>query len=192
MAEQTWTMPLASSDPDLTLIRAIAGGDERALDELYARHGPALLAYLVGRLGDRGWAEEVLQDVMLAAWDGAARFRGQSRVCTWLLAIARYRAINAQRRRALPRVPLDEAGVACHDSPLGALERKATQDQVRRALGRLPDDQRETLELIFYHQLTGPEAAVVLDVAPGTIKSRLHRAKAALRQWLQAEDIADV
>jgi RNA polymerase sigma factor (sigma-70 family) len=192
MVEQAWAMPLTTHDPDLALLRAIANGDERALDELYARHGPALLTYLVGRLGDRQQAEEVLQDVLLAAWKGAARFRGESRVRTWLLSIARYRAINAQRRRTLPRAPFYEAAGASCAGPLEGLTREARRDQVRQALSQLPASQRETLELIFYHELSGPEAAAVLGVAPGTVKSRLHRAKATLRKLLQTEEIAGV
>lgn len=190
MIEQAWAMTsFTTDDPDLTLIRALANGDERALEELYARHGPALLAYLAGRLGDRQQAEEVLQDVMLAAWKGAAKFRGESQVRTWLLSIARYRAINAQRRRTLPRASFYEAASASRAGPLEGLMQEASRDQVRQALGQLPADQRETLELVFYHELSGPEAAAVLGVAPGTVKSRLHRAKAALRKLLKTEDV---
>lgn len=189
MAERAWTVQSRADDPDLTLLRAMANGDERALDELYTRHGPGLLVYLNGRLGDRQLAEEVLQDVMLAAWQGAARFRGESRVYTWLLAIARHRAINAQRRRELPRAPLDEAA-AGGIGPLEALERDAEGAEVQKALRKLPADQRETLELIFYHGLSGPEAAAVLGIAPGTVKSRLHRARAALRKLLRPEEAA--
>jgi RNA polymerase sigma-70 factor (ECF subfamily) len=94
------------TDPDLCLVRAMAEGDTHALDQLYARHGPGLLVFLVGQLGDRQVAEEVLQDVMLVAWQGAAAFRGDSRVHTWLLVIARHRAINLLRRKVLPRAPL--------------------------------------------------------------------------------------
>jgi RNA polymerase sigma-70 factor (ECF subfamily) len=184
-------MPVKSSDPDLALIRAIAGGDERALDELYARLGPALLAYLTGQLDDRQKAEEVLQDVMLAAWNGAPKFRAECSVRTWLLAIARYRAINVRRRRSFPRVSVNDVPKDPEDGPSEFLEAEAERDKVRKALQMLPNEQRETLELIFYHGLSGPEAASVLGVAPGTIKSRLHRAKAVLRNLLRNEDTKD-
>lgn len=188
MAEQSWTVRSAADDPDLTLLRAVAKGDEGALGELYARRGPSLLVYLIGRLGDRQLAEEVLQDVMLAAWRGAARFRGESSVRTWLLSIAHHRAINAQRKRKLARAPLDESMASTSSGAPELLEDDVERAEVRLALERLPDDQRETLELIFYHGLSGPEAASVLGVAPGTVKSRLHRAKAVLRKLLRPEE----
>jgi RNA polymerase sigma-70 factor (ECF subfamily) len=154
------------------------------LEILYARHGPALLSYLTGQLGERQRAEEVLQDVMLAVWQAAPSFRGDSQVRTWLLAIARYRAINARQRHPAPADPLPDQMIASGEAPLEAIAQAAQQDEVRRALQALPDDQREALELVFFHGLTGPEAARVQNVAVGTIKSRLHRAKAALRKAL--------
>ncbi len=172
----------AGTDPDLCLVRAMAAGDTHALDQVYTRHGPGLLVFLVGQLGDRQVAEEVLQDVMLAAWQGAASFRGDSRVHTWLLVIARHRAINLLRRKVLPRAPLDDALV---DRCVGAqevLEHNDEMTTLRCMLQQLPDEQRQTLELIFYHELSGQEAATALGVATGTIKSRLNRAKSTLRK----------
>jgi RNA polymerase sigma-70 factor, ECF subfamily len=67
-------------DPDLRLVHAMAAGDTQALETLYARHGRSILAYLIGQLNDRQLAEEILQDVMLAAWRGAESFRGESKV----------------------------------------------------------------------------------------------------------------
>lgn len=177
--------PLPIEDPDRELLQAVAAGDARALDELYARHGTQILAYLIGQLGDRQLAEEVLQDVMLAAWKGARNFRGESRVRTWLLAIARHRAINARRRRVLPSAPLHEQTGAQLSGPSEIAERNDERAAVQLALRLLPADQRETLELVFFHGLSGPETAEVLGVAVGTVKSRLHRAKAALRDLLR-------
>ena len=168
-------------DYDQHLVREIAGGDVQAMDTLYERHGSGVLSYLVGQIGDRQQAEEVLQDVMLAVWKGAANFRGDSQVRTWLLGIARHRALNARQRRPPPHIPLDE------DIYAEAAER-VELDSLHKGLRQLPADQRETLELIFYHGLTGPEAAAMMGVSPGTVKSRLHRAKAALRDLLREED----
>lgn len=173
------------ADLDLLLVQRMAAGDPHALDELYARHGPHLLAYLAGRLGDAGLAEEVLQDVMLAAWQHAAAFRGRARVRTWLLAIARRRAINAHRRRQpAPAIPLDDESdrLAATDSPPSGIS---------DALASLPEALRETLELVFYHGLSGVEAAEVLGVPAGTVKSRLHHARARLRRWFEEQTATD-
>lgn len=180
----------AQPDPDVLLIQGMAQGNAHALDELYARRGPGILSFLVAHVGDHTLAEEILQDVMLAAWNNAASFRGDSSVRTWLLVIARNRAMNTYRKRKLPLVTLDDAfGVFGNDTgPLEKVERKGNENRVRAALSQLPLQQREVLVLVFYHQLSGPEVAQVLGINEGTVKSRLHRAKEALRRVLHVED----
>ncbi len=187
MIEPTLTAPLPDADPDLVLLHAIAAGDARALDMLYARHGPYLLGYLLTCLNDRAAAEEVLQDVMLAVWQHAAGFRGESKVRTWMLTIARNRAINRQRRHAPALVSLDDGfdSPSPDTGPMERVERATRQQALQEALRRLPAEQREILDLVFYQQLSGPEVADVLQITLGTVKSRLHRAKEALRRTLQ-------
>ncbi len=187
MPDHIWT----AQPTDRQLIHAIARGDSRALETLYERHGLGILAYLIGQVDDRHLAEEVLQDVMLAVWQGAGRFRGDSSVRTWLLAIARRRAITARQGRAPLHAPLNDDLAADADAPGDRLDVQAAQAALRAALAGLPPDQRETLELVFYHDLSGPEAAEVLGVAPGTVKSRLHRAKALLHALLRLQENAD-
>ncbi len=190
MIDQAIAVAHPSIDPDVCLVHAMAEGDTHALNQLYARHGPSLLVFLTGQLGDRQAAEEVLQDVMLAVWQGAAAFRGDSRVQTWLLVIAHHRAINLLRRKVLPRAPLDDMiADGWHQTAYEQIEHDDDTNDVRRMLLQLPDDQRQTLELIFFHELSGQEAAAVLGVATGTIKSRLNRAKSTLRKmWYSRED----
>ena len=182
--------PPMQHDPDYLLVQGMAQGNTHALDELYARRGPGILSFLVAHIGDHSLAEEVLQDVMLAAWNNAASFRGDSSVRTWLLVIARNRAMNTYRKRKLPLVTLDDAfGVFGQDTgPLEKVERKGYENRVREAVNQLPLPQREVLVLVFYHQLSGPEVAQVLGINEGTVKSRLHRAKEALRRVLLGED----
>lgn len=172
---------------DLALMHAMAAGQAPALDELYARYSSAILGFLIARLGDRQLAEEVLQDVMLAAWRGAEGFRGDSKVLTWLLSIARNRAINARRKYRPTLVPYQDALDSPTDDtgPFERLVRQSEHHAVRTVLEQLPDHQREVLVLVFYHQLTEAEVAGVLDIAVGTVKSRLHRGKQALRRALE-------
>ena len=186
MAEREKVDSHVQTDPDLPLLRAMGFGDAAALAELYRLRGPALLAYLTARLGDRGLAEEVLQDVMLAAWQAAGRFRGQGRVMAWLLAIARTRAINAYHRQVRPhatQVALDEASAQESCEPFGS-----HNVELSAGLRTLPAEQREALELVFYHGLSLKETAQVMSVAVGTVKSRLHRARKHLAKWIMEED----
>lgn len=181
--------PYSEHDPDWLLIRAMADGDIRGLNELYARYGGLLLSFLTARVGNRQLAEEILQDVMLAAWNHAEKFEARSKVKTWLLVIARNRAINAQRRKQVPVMQINDVLHLQSDDtgPQEALERNERHDRVRDAIQKLPDGQREVLVLVFYHQLTGPEVAEVLDISEGTVKSRLHRAKENLKGLLTQE-----
>lgn len=176
-------------DPDWALLRAMADGDVRALNEVYGRYGPMLLGFLNARLPSRELAEEVLQDVMLAVWDNAHKFEARSKVKTWLLVIARNRAINATRRKKLPLIDINQVFDLSSDDtgPMEAVVRHEAQDKVRLAIQKLPEGQREVLVLVFYHQLSGPEVAEVLDISEGTVKSRLHRAKDKLKGLLAQE-----
>jgi len=177
-------------DPDHLLIRQMAEGQTQALDELYARYGPGILNFLFARLNDRQLAEEVLQDVMLAAWRSAPNFRGESKVLTWLLTIARNRAINTQRKRRPTLVELnDEVKLQANDTgPLEKVSKLDKYEALRAGLDQLPDAQREVLVLVFFHQLSGAEVAEMLNISVGTVKSRLFRAKEMLRRVLPGEE----
>lgn len=164
---------------DQQLLQRIAAGDSNALTEFYEEHGLHLLRYLIGQVSDSALAEELLQDVMLSVWQSAKRFRGDSSPRTWLFSIARHHALNARKKRSPPTLPLYDEGMATHPPP--------TDIALRQIVRSLPDNQHETLELVFYHGLTGQEAADVLGVPLGTVKSRLHRAKAALRELFERE-----
>ncbi len=181
-------MPDAQHAADLILIRRIAAGDSDALETLYQRYSLRVWHYLIGLLEDRQHADEVLQEVMLAVWKGAVNFRGESKVSTWLLAIAKNLAIQVRKKNPAQVTLLDEADEFGTTSELDELDEQAELERVRDAIRQLPAEQRETLELVFYHQLAGADAASVLGVAHGTVKSRLNRAVNALRVILKQEE----
>lgn len=177
----------ASQDSDKALVAAMAGGDPSGLEQLYRRHSRQLHWYIYARLGDRQLAEETLQDVMLAVWRGAGRYRGDASVRTWLYGIAHRRAASAARK--LPKLLAPERSAELVPSnapepPEWAADRKRATE-VRRALAQLPEHQRQVVELVYLHGLTGPEAARVLRVPLGTIKSRQNRALKALAPLLE-------
>ncbi|HOG46893.1 MAG TPA: sigma-70 family RNA polymerase sigma factor [Anaerolineae bacterium] len=190
------SQPMPRVDPDSALIRSMAAGDEGALRALYAVYGRRLYAYAYRLTGSEPVAEEVVQDSLLAAWQGAARFRGDSRAATWLLGIVHHQALNAVRRKRLPADGLEQAaavadGDACPESHTEAGERSRA---LRAALGRLSREHRAALELVFYQGLSLAEAAEVLGCPVGTVKSRLSYAKANLQEILtrdgwRAEDM---
>lgn len=183
-------------DADTGLIARMAAGDEGALSALYAAYGRRLFAYAVRLTGSLPIAEEVVQDSLFAAWQGAGRFRGDSRVLTWLLGIVHHQALNATRRKRLPAAPLDEAAPVpdSGNSPQVLAEAAERRGALRAALRELSRDHRAALELVFYQGLSLAEAAAVMRCPVGTVKSRLSYAKAHLRgalaqAGLRAEDV---
>jgi RNA polymerase sigma-70 factor (ECF subfamily) len=161
---------------DAALLRAHAGGDADAFGELIRRHRDRLWAVALRTVGDREEAADALQDALLSAYRAAGRFRGDSAVTTWLHRIVVNACLDRIRRRqARPTVPLPEvdvhaAPVADHDTLLA----------VRQALGQLPVEQRAALVLVDLQGYAVSEAAAILDIAEGTVKSRCARGRARL------------
>lgn len=184
--EQTAPQPETSqASGEAALVRAMADGDEGALAGLWAEHAAALLSYLHGLTGDRFLAEELLQDSLLAAWRGAAGFRADSSVRTWLFGIGRRQAVQRLgRSRGLPRAVIDDSGLAglptAEPGPEAVMLARSDVAAVRVAIGELSAVHREVLELVFAHGLSVQEAARVLGVPDGTVKSRLSNARRSL------------
>ncbi len=178
-------------DPDLDLLRRIATGDQEAIEELYRRHSRLLLGQLRFMVDEPALAEEVLQDTMLAVWRGARTFRGGSRVRTWLLGIARRQARDRMRRRR--PMPMANSELAERASPNPGPEAVAVERAEGRrmvaALDTLTPAHREVLGLVFGADLSLAEVARVLEVPLGTVKSRLHAARAALSRTMNEKDV---
>jgi RNA polymerase sigma-70 factor (ECF subfamily) len=180
-------------DTDAALIERIAAEDRRAVAELYARHQRPLFRYLSQLTPDHGLAEEILQDTIVAVWQGAGAFEGRSAVRTWLFAIARRQAHNALRRRGLPSTG-EDALEDLEDAEPGPEERALRQsdaEDVQRALARLPLIHREVVVLNFVNGLRYDEIATVLGVPEGTVKSRLSNARRGLRRLLHEDVLHD-
>ena len=185
---------ISSEDKDLQLVRRIAAGDETALRALFAAYGQRLFAYAVRLTRNPSVAEDVLQESLVAAWRGAARFRGQGRVVAWLLGIVHHKALNALRSKS--PVLLEEPEELGDDQvPLDEVMAEHEQAALLRVgLESLSLKHRMVLELVFYQGLDLTEVALVCDCPVGTVKSRLSYAKAHLRHILEqsglkAEDL---
>jgi RNA polymerase sigma-70 factor, ECF subfamily len=164
----------------------MASGDEKAFEELYNANARKVFAYLRSRNIDEQTAADVMQNTFLAAWRGAARFQGGARPLTWLIAIARHKLADEMRTRARTRAsPLEEAS-GSHDPVSDAGERLS----VRQAVQALGEEQRELLHLVFVLGLSYAEAAEVLDVPEGTVKSRMFTVKRTLAGRLREEGSA--
>jgi RNA polymerase sigma-70 factor (ECF subfamily) len=167
---------------DVDLVRRIAAGEEAALTILYGRYAAQVLGFLSTTASDGADAEEVLQDTFVAVWKGARHFRGESRVRTWLLGIARHRMRDRRRRRRLEAEPLN----ALDDlrdpraGPEDAALARLSAAELAKLVGKLSPRQKSILSLSFVQELSYQEMADVLGISIGTVKSRLNNAKHAL------------
>jgi RNA polymerase sigma-70 factor (ECF subfamily) len=180
----------AAGEPssDEMLIARIAGGDRLAMQTLFARHRTPVYRWLLRLVGNETVAEDLLSDVFLDVWRQAGRFQARSAVSTWLLAIARFKALSARRGRK--DAELDEtieATVAdSADNPEVVLQKKSRDQFVRTALTALSLEHREIIDLVYYHDKSVDECAQILGVPSGTVKTRMFYARKKLAEMVQA------
>ena len=187
--------PTTASDAinDAALLRQVADRQPAALDALYDRHAPTLLALGRRILGSVADAEEVLQEVFLHVWNQAGRYDGgRSSVSTWLILITRSRAIDRLRTRKVVERTHEtsvQENPPEHASPEGleAVFIHERRERVRSELGKLPDEQRQVLEMAFYEGLSQSEIAAKADLPLGTVKTRTLLAMKKLRSALRDE-----
>ncbi len=175
---------LSDSDEAL-LARHVAGGDD-AFGELVRRHRDRLWAVALRTLGDREEAADAVQDALVSAYRAAHTFRGQSAVTTWLHRITVNACLDRARKAASRKTsPVDdmerlEQLLEPHEAASAPAERNDLHRQLLEALGTLPADQRAALVLVDMQGYPVAEAARILDVPAGTVKSRCARGRARL------------
>lgn len=175
----------AWKDPEL--LNAVAGGDLGALRVLYDRHAPWLSARLTRRCNSPEAVADVLQDTFVALWKGAERWRGDGEVAAWLWGIAIRRLVSRLRgRREVLVLPLEEvvAARAPESSAEDMVLLGVEYGDLGAALQRLSPEMRAVVQATVLDGLTTREAARLLGIPANTAKTRLHRAKAQLRQNL--------
>jgi RNA polymerase sigma-70 factor, ECF subfamily len=199
----------AGDADEAALVRAVAGGSEEALAVLYDRHVDGVHAVALRLTGDRGIAEEVVQETFLALWNRAELFDSAvASLGTWLRSIARNRTVDrlrAQGRRPV-LVPLDRdaddqgagldrlgpaaaviGGSEAELSPEAAAEASSVRAEIRAALASMPDEERAVIVLAYREGLTQQEIAGRLGWPLGTVKTRTRRALAHLRGLLETD-----
>jgi RNA polymerase sigma-70 factor (ECF subfamily) len=174
---------------DEILVERIAAGDKLAMQVLFARHRTNVYRWLFRFVGNETVAEDLLSDVFFDVWQQAGRFEGRSAVSTWLLSIARFKALSARRRRT--DAPLDEtieASVAdSADNPEMVLQKKSRSEFVRQALTNLSPEHREIIDLVYYHEKSVEDCALILNIPAATVKTRMFYARKKLAELVQGE-----
>jgi RNA polymerase sigma-70 factor, ECF subfamily len=180
--------PAASDD---VLIGRIANGDRLAMQVLFARHHVRVYRFVLRLVRDEAAAEDLISEVFLDVWRQAGRFEGRAQVTTWLLAIARFKALSALRRK--PERELDEETAEAiedtSDTPDVTLEKKETGEVIRRCLTSLSAEHREIIDLVYYHEKSVEEVAEIVGIPEATVKTRMFYARKKLAELLRAQGI---
>src|SRR5262245_9678184 len=181
----------APDSSDVTLIRSIAAGDKHAMQILFARHNVRVFRFLVRFVGDTSAAEDLVSEVFLDVWRQAGRFRGRSQVTTWLLALARNKALSALRRWSSEE--LDDKAVAAIEDPQGnpevTIQNRQTSEILLNWLTQLSPPHREVIDLVYYHEKSIDEVADITGVPQNTVKTRVFYARRRIAELMSAQGI---
>jgi len=176
---------------DEVLIGRIANGDRLAMQVLFARHHVRVFRFTLRLVRNEATAEDLISEVFLDVWRQAGKFEGRSAVSTWLLSIARFKALSVLRRK--PESELDEEAAEAiedtSDTPDVTLEKKQKADIIRKCLSGLSNEHREIVDLVYYHEKSVEEVAEIVGIPEATVKTRMFYARKKLAELLKAQGI---
>jgi|SRR5215204_2343897 len=176
---------------DEVLIGRIASGDRLAMQVLFARHHVRVYRFVLRLVGDPTRAEDLISDVFLDVWRQAGRFEARSAVSTWLLAIARFKALSALRKRPDEALDDEMAGAIqdTADNPEVAVQKKDKSEILRECLKSLSPEHREIIDLVYYHEKSVEEVAEIVGIPEATVKTRMFYARKRLSELLKAAGV---
>ncbi len=161
---------------------------------LFARHNVRVFRFIQRIVGSDTTAEELVNDVFIEVWRNAGRFEGRSQVSTWILAIARFKALAALRRRRCDEV--DDGGCEMMedqgDNPETAVAKTERNALLRDCLKRLSAAHREVIDLVYYHEQSIDEAAHIIGVPQSTVKTRMFYARKRIAALMAERGVAGV
>jgi RNA polymerase sigma-70 factor (ECF subfamily) len=170
------------------LLEAVSQGDQAAFERIYHEYEKRVYQYVGTLLNNSSLAEDVVGETMMAVWRGAGTFSGTSRVSTWILGIARHKAMDALRKLVAQQREIDlEHAAEVADprkQPCEELQRKQLEGVVGRALATLTQQHQEILRLVFYEELSYEDIGQMLSIPINTVKTRVYYAKEQLRKQL--------
>jgi RNA polymerase sigma-70 factor, ECF subfamily len=171
---------------DETLIKAIAAGSQGAMRTLYARHHLRVYHFIVRLGSDTDRAEDLVSEVFLSVWRQADSFENRSQVSTWILSIARFKALTALGRRREPQLDEDAIKTVADDAdtPEQTVLHTDRRAQLRSCIAQMSLDHREVIDLVYYHDKSVEEVAEILRLPKNTVKTRMFYARKHLARLL--------
>lgn len=181
-----------ADEHERALLELVAGGSQAAYKELYLLLSRRVYAFARQMAENAELAEEIMVDTMYEVWRTASRFRGDSKVSTWILGIARFKALMAMRsgRRHDHHDDIEDYSEVFEDGAPDMsvqLETRERNALIHRCLERLSEDHRECIHLVHFEDLTMPEVAEILMIPEGTVKSRLSIARKKLAACVETK-----
>jgi RNA polymerase sigma-70 factor, ECF subfamily len=171
---------------DENLIHAIATGSHAAMRTLYGRHHVRVFRFIVRLVSDAGRAEELVSEVFLSVWRRASTFENRSQVSTWILSIARFKALTAHGRRQESQ--LDEASTEMvadtAETPEQTVLHADRNAQLRGCIAQMSREHREVIDLVYYHDKSVEEVAETVHLPKNTVKTRMFYARKRLARLL--------
>jgi RNA polymerase sigma-70 factor (ECF subfamily) len=181
----------AQATSDDLLIGRIAQGDRLAMQVLYGRYHVRVFRFGLRLVRDEQIAEDLISDVFLDVWRQAGKFEGRSAVSTWLLAITRFKALSALRKRRDAELDEDTANAIkdLSDDPEVTVQKKDTGAALRKCLTALSPEHREIVDLVYYHEKSVEEVATIVGIPENNVKTRLFYARRKLADLLKAAGV---
>jgi RNA polymerase sigma-70 factor (ECF subfamily) len=182
---------VAQATSDETLLRGIADGNRNAMHTLYARHNVRVYRFILRIVRDSTMAEDLVSQVFLDVWRTARQFEGRSQVSTWLLSIARFKALTSLRQRRFEDIDQDDVREIADeaDTPDVSLERATTSEILRACIAKLSPAHREIINLVYYHEKSVEEVGEIIGIPQSTVKTRMFYARKQLAELLKCAGI---
>lgn len=181
----------AQAVSDDMLLQSIADGEKPAMHVFYARHNARVFRFILRTVRDRNVAEDLTSQVFLDVWRTAGQFEGRSQVSTWLLSIARFKALSALRQRRFEDIDQNEVLEIADETadPETCLDRNKTGALLRTCIAKLSAAHREIIDLVYYHEKSVEEAGQIIGIPQATVKTRMFYARKQLAEMLKGAGV---
>lgn len=178
----------AATETDRALVGRVAKGDRAAVRLLFMRHHARVYRFVVRQTGSEMMADDIANEVFLELWRQAPGFEGRSEVSTWLLGIARFKALSSLRKKKEDWIDDDDAAQIADgaDTPEVVTMKEDKGAALRRFVDALPEEHRTVIDLAYYHGQSVTEIGEVLGIPVATVKTRMFYARKKLGEALKA------
>ncbi len=190
-AQASQSIIAAQATSDEMLLESISDGNRTAMHMLYCRHNVRVYRFILRIVRDATTAEDLVSQVFLDVWRTAGQFQGRSQVSTWLLSIARFKALTAMRQRRFEDIDQEDVRQIADDAdtPETSLDRSDTSAILRACVAKLSPAHREIITLVYYHEKSVEEVGAIIGIPQSTVKTRMFYARKQLADLLKGAGV---